>query len=237
MRATFRTLLIPVLCLSLAACPSMVRQPPERDLSLPPIAPVDLSGATVYAVNPLVSQLHVLVYRGGTLARFGHNHVMSSRSVSGRIWVHPQTQRSGFELSLPVNDLIVDDPDARRAAGAEFPPDIPPADKDGTRKNMLRTEVLDAQTYPQITLRSASIAGVLPQIGVTTRITIKDVSRDIEVPTVVTISGTRLSATGEFDIRQTEFGIKPFSIGLGALEVQDRLRIKFTVVADRKEEG
>jgi hypothetical protein len=237
MRITLRTLLIPVLCLSLAACPSIVRKPPEPDLSLPPIAPVDLSGAAVYAVDPMASQLHVLVYRGGTLARYGHKHVMSSRSVTGRIWVHPQTQRSGFELSLPANDLIVDDPDARRAAGAEFPPDIPAADKDGTRKNMLRTEVLDAETHPQITLRTVRVAGVLPRVSVTTRITIKDVSRDIEVPTAVTISGTRLSATGEFDVRQTEFGIKPFSIGLGALEVQDRLHIKFTLVAERKEGG
>jgi hypothetical protein len=32
---------------------------------------------------------------------------------------------------------------------------------------------------------------------------------------------------------QTDFGIKPFSIGLGALEVQDRLHLKFVLVAQR----
>ena len=216
----------------LAACPSAVRKAPEPASSLPTIASPDLSAAALYRVSSAASEAHVLVFRGGTLARLGHNHVMTSRAVTGQVWLHPQIEKSGFELTFPVQELIVDDPEARRAAGSDFPPEIPQADRDGTRKNMLRAEVLDGERFPTITLRSARVAGPLPSAKATVRITIKDVSRDVEVPVNVASDANRLSASGEFDILQTDFGIKPFSIGLGALEVQDRLRVKFKIVAD-----
>ena len=74
--------------------------------------------------------------------------------------IDPQAStQSGFEIAFPVADLIVDDPETRRAAGSEFPPEIPDADKQGTRKNMLRAEVLDAENYPRVELKSVKVEG------------------------------------------------------------------------------
>jgi polyisoprenoid-binding protein YceI len=193
-----------------------------------------MRGAAVYEVSPQSSQLAIYVFRGGKFSRLGHNHVMTSRDLTGRAWVHPQFARSGFELSFPVAQLVVDDAEARRAAGADFPPDIPQSDKDGTRKNMLKPEALDAERYPQVKLRSAKVGGTLEAPQVTAQITIKDQSREVEVPVKLAVTGEQLTASGEFDILQTEFGMKPFSVALGALEVQDRLHIKFKIVAEKK---
>lgn len=233
-RTAVRAVLLACLVALLTACPKPVRPPPPAP-SVPPVVPADTSGATVYDVSAANSELDILVLRGGALSKLGHNHVISSRTLSGRAWLHPQFPRSGFELSLPVKDLIIDDPQSRRAAGGDFPPDVPQADKDGTRKNMLRPEVLDAERYPKITLSAARVAGTPESPSVTARITIKDVSREVAVPMKITVEGSRLSASGEFDIQQTDFGIKPFSAALGALEVQDRLHIKFKVVGQRKD--
>ncbi len=224
-----------LICLSLllAACPRPVRPPPAAP-TVPQAPAADTRGATVYEVSSQATQLSILVFRGGKLSRLGHNHVMTSQHVSGRVWVHPGFTRSGFELSLPVAQLVVDDPEARRAAGSDFPPDIPQSDKDGTRKNMLKPEVLDGDRYPQVTLRSARIGGTLEAPQVTASITIKDATHDVEVPVKIAIQGAKLSATGEFDVLQTQFGIKPFSVALGALEVQDRLHIRFTIVAEKR---
>jgi hypothetical protein len=60
------------------------------------------------------------------------------------------------------------------------------------------------------------------------------VSREVQVPVRIAAEGAKLTASGEFDILQTEFGIKPFSVALGALEVQDKLHIKFSVVAEKR---
>lgn len=228
-----------LICLSLllAACPRPVRPPPPTPTVPPtPSAPsgADTRGAAVYEVSSQSSQLSIQVFRGGKFSRLGHNHVMTSQQVSGRVWVHPEFARSGFELSFPVAQLVVDDAEARRAAGSEFPPDIPQSDKDGTRKNMLRAEVLDGEHYPEVKLRSAHVAGTLEAPQVTAHITIKDASRDVQVPVKLTIEGAKLSASGAFDILQTEFGIKPFSVALGALEVQDKLHIEFKIVAEKR---
>jgi polyisoprenoid-binding protein YceI len=221
------------LSLLLAACPRPVR-PPAPAPTVPPTPAADTRGATVYEVDSRNSQLAILVYRGGKFSRLGHNHVMTSHEVSGRVWLHPEFARSGFELSFPVAQLVVDDAEARRAAGSDFPPDIPQSDKDGTRKNMLKPELLDSERYPEVKLRSAKIGGTLEAPQLTAHITIKDASRDVEVPVKLAVEGAKLSASGEFDVLQTDFGIKPFSVALGALEVQDRLHIKFTIIAAKK---
>ncbi|WP_157994245.1 YceI family protein [Peristeroidobacter agariperforans] len=188
----------------------------------------------LYQIDPQASVLHIFVYRGGTFARLGHNHVMTSKSVQGRVWMRSQFASSGFELSFPVANLIVDDPDARRAAGTDFPPDIPDADKEGTRKNMLRKEVLDGESYPNVTVKSATVEGSVQAPKITARITIKNASRDVVVPATIVMNGERLTASGEFEILQTDFGMKPFSVALGALEVQDRLRVRFNLVAAKR---
>lgn len=236
MHTMTRAGLLLCLCLGLAACPRPV-QPPSPAPSVPQPSPTpsgDIKGATIYQIDPQASELHILVYRGGTFARLGHNHVMSSKSLTGRVWMQPQFAASGFELSFPVADLIVDDPDARRAAGSDFPPDIPAADKEGTRKNMLRAEVLDGERYPRVEVKSAKVGGSLQSPQVTARITIKDASRDVAVPVVAAVNGDRLTASGEFEILQTDFGIKPFSVALGALEVKDRLLVRFKLVASKR---
>lgn len=226
-------ILVPLAAALLAGCPAATVRLPEARGSLPTLPKPDLGGATVYSVDPTASDLQIRVFRGGTLARLGHNHVMTSKHLSGRIWSQAALERSGFELEFPVAELIVDDPQARAAAGTEFPGEIPADDRAGTRKNMLRAEVLDAEHYPTIKLASVRVEGSLPALRFTTRITIKDVSRDVLVPASVAIEDGRLIATGRFDILQTHFGIKPFSIGLGALEVQDRLHVEFGIVATK----
>lgn len=229
-----------LLCLGLAACPRPV-QPPAPMPGVPPQpaptrsepSPLE-TGATIYQIDPRASVLDIHVFRGGTFARLGHNHVVSSKSVTGRVWMRPQLSASGFQLSFPVADLIVDDPEARRAAGSDFPPEIPAADRDGTRKNMLRKEVLDAEHYPNVRVESVAVAGSIPMAEVTARITIKDATRNVVVPTKVVVDGDHLRASAEFEILQTEFGMQPFSVALGALEVQDRLRVRFNLVAVKR---
>jgi polyisoprenoid-binding protein YceI len=230
-----------LICVSLllAACPRPVRPPPPAPTVPPVTTPqpsADMRGATVYEVSSQNSQLAIYVFRGGKFSKLGHNHVMTSRNLAGRVWVNPEFARSGFELSFPVAQLVVDDAEARRAAGSDFPPDIPQSDKDGTRKNMLKPEVLDGEHYPEVKLRAAKVSGTLQAPVVTAHITIKETERDVEVPVKIAVGGDQLTASGEFDVLQTEFGMKPFSVALGALEVQDRLHITFNIVAEKKKQ-
>src|SRR5690606_40801097 len=137
----------------LASCARPIR-PPEALPELAPEPAADTRGAQVYTLDPTASKIHILVYRGGALARLGHNHVVTSRSVTGRAWLHPKFERSGFELTIPVESLIVDDPGDRKAHGEEFPPGVSQKDIEGTKRNMLKADVLDAERYSTISLRA-----------------------------------------------------------------------------------
>ena len=130
--------------------------------------------------------------------------------------------------------MLVDEPAARSAAGSEFPGEIPDADREATRRNMLRAEVLDAAQYPEIRVRSAAVAGSASQPRVTARITIRNVSRDLTLTPNVSIEGDRITVSGELDISQTDFGITPFSAALGALQVQDRLHVQFRMIGKKQ---
>jgi polyisoprenoid-binding protein YceI len=227
----------------LAGCPGRVRTPPPT-VPTPAPAPVqpapvperpETKGATLYTVDPEASDVNILVYRGGVMARLGHNHVVTPKSLRGGVSLHPDAAKSTFELSFPVAELVVDDPQARQAAGADFSGDIPPKDRDGTRKNMLREEVLDAEHFPTVQLQSIKMSGPLQSARIATLITIRNVSREVEVPAQIAQAANQLTASGQFDIKQTDFGIKPFSIGLGALEVVDQMTIRFRIVARKQQ--
>lgn len=183
-----------------------------------------------YPLDAAASTLHILVYRGGPMARLGHNHVVSSHTLQGRIWRGTTLEDSGFEITVPVNELVVDEPDARAAEGEDFALPVSEEAKQGTKANMLRESLLDAARYPEIHIRSVQLQGDANTPTVTAALRIRDHTRQVTVPVVLQTMDQRLRVTGQFDIRQTEFGITPLSIAMGALQVVDTLTIKFVLV-------
>lgn len=234
-RTAWRVLRRSLLCLSclylLNSCASAVRQPPAPVPAGAADHPADLQGARLYRIAADQSQLHILVYRAGRLAQLGHNHVLSSTTLSGYVWLHDSLAQSGFSLVLPVNGLIVDDPQARAAEGAEFPLNLTEEARAGTRRNLLKPEQLDGEHFPVIRLRSVSIRGSREMPEVQVQITIKDQAHELTVPVNMIATPRLLRASGRFDVRLTDFGIVPYSVMMGAMQVQDRLTIKFNLVA------
>lgn len=229
-------IILAVLALALGSC--VTRQPavpvaPPSAIGAPAY-PSDLQGARLYQIAADRSSLHVLVYRGGTLANLGHNHVMSSPAINGYIWLNNAVERSGFDVVVPVAKLIVDDNDARAAEGADFPLNVSDEARTGTQRNMLSAALLDGEHYPVVRLKSTSIAGTLPVVQVRLQLTLKDQTRSFTLPVAVAATAQQLQARGEFELKQTDFGIKPFSVAMGALQVQDTVRIKFDLVANAR---
>ena len=192
--------------------------------------PADLHGAQLYRLSPEQSTLHILVYRGGAMANLGHNHVISSRSISGYVWLHDELSRSGFTVTQAVNDLIVDDAQTRADEGTDFQTIVNDSSRAGTRTNMLKPEQLDGEHFQSLRLTSLAITGDRAQPQVKVRITIKDQSRDVVVPVQLTADKQSLRAKGQFKIKQSEFGMTPYSVAMGALKVEDELTIKFELV-------
>ena len=97
----------------------------------------------------------------------------------------------------------------------------------------LRPEVLDGNSYPVIVLESAAVSGSREQPTLLMRVSIKGVARDVTVPATGREQDDRLVAEGKFDILQSDSGMVPFSVAMGALQVQDRLRVRFSITCRR----
>jgi YceI-like domain len=158
-----------------------------------------------------------------------------------------------FSLVIPAAGFVVDDPQARSEEGPDFPGEIPEDAKSGTLHNMLSAAVLDADEFPSITVNSVAVAGapgepggtpgepgatapvaVAPGTAVltaTVAISVAGHESRLEVPFTLQTDSSRLSATGSMQVRQSSIGLTPYSLMLGALQVQDAMTIKFKFVA------
>jgi hypothetical protein len=221
------------LVLSLLACACSVppRQAPVAGGDVP--APAARTGHNVYVLDPQASEIRVLVYRAGPLARLGHNHVIALHPDRG--WVDDAASMPGSSLMLrvPLATAVVDDADKRREEGADFPGDIPDDARAGTAKNMLGEALLDAAHHPDMIIRSSALGAQGGKFMADLIITLA--GRDVPLRAGFTLdrSAGTLTATGEFKLLQSQLGLQPFSVMMGALQVQDQVGVKFRLVARR----
>lgn len=184
-----------------------------------------------YRVLPDESEVDILVFRAGALGRFGHNHVVTARNLTGSVTVGDTAGESAFELTLPVADLVVDDPEARAEAGSEFESDVSEEDRTGTRRNMLGEELLEAAQYPEVRVRSTDIAGDFDDMTVTAEIAIRGGRHTVELPVTVVFYGERLIATGRATLTHADIGLSPFTAAFGALTVADEITFRYRIAA------
>ena len=190
-------------------------------------------GEPVYRVDTGATLVTLVVRRAGSLARLGHDHVVASRSVQGYV----AANEGRADLYVPLAELIVDEPVLRTQAGLDTQPTA--SDIDGTRANML-DKVLEIQRFPQALVRGrgpvASPPGTRAAPAEVT-LGLHGTSRTLKVPLDVDIGPEVLTARGALEIRQTDFGITPFSILGGAIQVKDEIEVQVRIRAVRMRPG
>jgi polyisoprenoid-binding protein YceI len=222
-----------MLCLLLAACGAPPIRPPEAPA--PPAgtpAPRQPSGAGAhFRIDAAHSELRILVYRAGPMAALGHNHVISTHAVQGWATLSADPAAVGFALRVPVADFAVDDAGLRAQEGADFAENVTDEAKSGTLHNMLGPAVLNAVEFPALTLRSTAVTGTGHAYQARIALQVAGHASTLVVPFVLDASPGRLVASGELTVSQSDLGLTPFSIFLGALKVKDEMRVRFKFVA------
>jgi hypothetical protein len=179
------------------------------------------AGAPVPAARPEVANgnaLRILVFRGGTAARLGHNHVL--RAADLRV----EWPSAGPVLGFRLDALDVDPPALRTALGPAFSSAVDDEARAGTRANLLKA--LDGAAHPEVVVRTLQQLGEGGRRAVEVEITLHGVTRRQWF--VAEVDGNR--ARGEVVIRQSDFGIQPFTVLGGLLAVQDALVVQFDLV-------
>lgn len=184
----------------------------------------EATGSKIMRIDADHTIVTILVRRGGVLTRLGHDHVVASHHVTGFV-----DMKSGqADLYVPLEKLAVDEPELRTEAGltSQLTQDAIEA----TRRNML-DKVLESGRFPFALIHVRQTEGNPSNLSVT--ITLHDTMKTFEIPAQIEAVAGGVKISGQMTFNQTDFGITPFSILGGAMQVQDQLDLRFRInVAD-----
>ncbi len=174
------------------------------------------------------SRVYIFVGKVG----LGHEHAVIGKLQSGKLSLASRPPEGQFwgKIVFDMTSFDADTPDARKFLKLEGTTD------ESTRKqvndNMRGKDVLDVRKYPtaEFSITDVSMTGNkskrgLPEIVLKGNFTLHGATKPIEVKgEVEDVNGWR-RIRGAFAIRQSEYGIKPFTKMLGAIGVTDVLEI------------
>jgi len=186
-----------------------------------------------YEIDDEKSWVHIQVFRGGLLAGFGHNHVVSVHDLAGIVELAENIGESTLRLEFPVTSLAVDQPDDRKAEGERFNKRISEKSIASTRRNMLGEKLLQGDTYPLIVIASSSVSGVMPDLNILTQTTVRDHMAEVAFPAHVVLTDPIITVTGSLQVSQDALGLGRFKAALGALRVKNELTIRYSITATR----
>jgi hypothetical protein len=231
-----RTAALALLGILLAACAPRAPQPAAPPGGFPPDFPTAFYSSApaigVYRVAPGRSSLVLKVYRAGTLAALGHNHVITTSALEGFIYLADDLAAARADLFVPVSALTVDDSAARAAAGPDFAAQPSLHDIDGTRTNMLGPKLLDAEHFPYLIAHVTPVHVRPESTDVTLGLTVH--GQTVSIPVTVTWlrNGEELEVRGTFSTDHKTLMLEPFSTLGGALRVAEQIDVAVALVAE-----
>jgi polyisoprenoid-binding protein YceI len=168
------------------------------------------------------SRLEVKTGKSGLLGFVGHDHIIRAGAFDGEVHYRADSVTA---TTLRIRILT---------EGLEV---LTPPDTAEIRKvtAAMRSEVLHTAEYPEMFLVSRAIARAGQAWRVTAELTMHGVTREITVPVTVEFRGDTLVAKSRFDLKQTDFGIRPYKGGpAGAVKVADKVEFRIEARALRE---
>jgi polyisoprenoid-binding protein YceI len=159
---------------------------------------------------PQRSAITIRVFKSGMFSGFAHNHVVVAPIAQAK--VDPTALTA--EIAVIVKEMKVTDPDVSEKDRAEI------------QSTMLGPKVLDQEKYPEIRFRSSRIEQTSPQhYRVAGLLELHGVKHEVTLE----VTGEPGHYHGATKLKQSEFGIKPISMGGGSIKVKDELELEFDV--------
>jgi polyisoprenoid-binding protein YceI len=202
------------------------------------LAAAHLYGAGVrFDVVQEQSSIAVRTDKTGIFSGFGgHKHGIVAGKFSAAICADPRTlEGASVSIRVPVAVLEIDSARARRAAGLT---DSGPGAKDvaAIQEKMLSPANLAAAEHPEIGFASTSAEKKANTVVVSGPLTIRGRANTVSVPLQVTQNGNAYRFNGQLQVKLTDYGIKPESVG-GVVKVADRITILLDMLARPTQEA
>lgn len=176
---------------------------------------------TTWTLDNTDGELSLHTGVAGRAARMGHRLTLLMESWRISVTWSGDAPRSA-QLTVDVDSLQV-----LRGEGGVTP--LTGAEKVVARGNALKT--LDAKRFPVIEFHSDTITATNDGFLLAGPLQIHGVSRQTEVNVAVTADEGKWTLACRSEVRQSDFGIKPFSMMMGAMKVEDVVTVSFDVHA------
>ena len=192
-----------------------------------------------FAIKSDDSVFAIVTQKAGVAAKLAHNHFIAARSFDAKLSADSSNLNKGsFEFKTKVNDLEVDRADLQKrwyptvqALGWLKEPfeSLKDSDRETIRENMLASDQLNSEKFPDISAKIEKITDDASKIGernygkkATVALTIrgKTVTRDFAAN--INLQGQELQVDAAGALKFTDFGISPYKALLGALGNDDR---------------
>lgn len=173
-----------------------------------------------YRIAP-ESRFDVVTGKAGLFGAFGHKHRIRATEFDGTIVYDPDNAfGSSIEIVVRTAGLIV------VPEGAD--------EKDAPKvEHAMRESVLPPSQHPTIEFVSRIVSAIDGGVQVVGDVVIAQQTRPVAVDVTIAQRGDTLTATGTFSVKQTDFGIKPYSAAGGTIKVADGIIFDFEAVAIR----
>jgi len=187
------------------------------------LAPVRL------AIDATASRFTVQAFATGMLSPFGHNPKIGMRDFEGEIQSVPETYDKAM-VRMTV-----------RTGAMEVLDEMKSDDRKKLEQTMYE-ELLEVQRFPTASYESKQItvqklSDDLLRARVTGELSFHGVTQSHSFDARVTRMGAMLRISGEFSLRQSDYGIRPVSFAAGALRLKDEVKFNFELVARMRDES
>jgi polyisoprenoid-binding protein YceI len=163
-------------------------------------------------IDPQRSTMTVKVGKSGLFSAFGHNHEIRAPITSGSVVT---SGSPAVELTVDARRMEVLDPDVEAKERAEV------------QKTMLSDAVLAVERFPEIRFVSRRVESTgANRYRVSGELTLHGLTR----PIMVTVEQREGRYLGSAKLKQTQFGMKPVTVGGGTVKVKDEVEVVFEIV-------
>jgi len=179
-----------------------------------------------YVLVAAESKFTVQAFAEGLFSAFGHDPVIHIRSFTGEVRFVPENfANASLEIRVDPNSLAVTE-EVKEKDRLEI-------------EQIMKGEVLESTKYNEIVFTSSNItvnklAGERCRVRVIGELTLHGVTqKNLWISAEATVSVDTLRAHGDFSLKQSDFGIKPYSAAGGTIKLKNELKFLFDIVGEK----
>lgn len=174
---------------------------------------------TTCKLTPSTSTFSVHTDIEGLLSALAHKRLIQATKFEGKIvYVQDDIKNSRVELLIETHGLL--------------PTDMNLSESDRTEIIANMRESLNSTNYPTMHFSSQTVTPTKDGIRVLGTLRMKGTAKQISVDVKLKRIEHILVSSGKFTVKQTTFGIEPYSALLGTIKVADEIRFEFKAACE-----